>query len=102
VAYQTRVGIDSSLCHFEQPDSVEDCIKDTLKRMQMGVRFFIYDSIPRMKSKIPIKEIMNGDAFKKFGGNHARTMGNFFDCLLPYAAEYDCHFMMVNQIPRPH
>jgi RecA/RadA recombinase len=97
VSYQNRVGIDANLCHFEQPDSVEDCIKDTVRRMRLGVRFFIYDSIPRMKSKIPMDEILKGNAFKQFGGNHARTMGMFYDLLLPWAAEYDCHFMMVNQ-----
>lgn len=97
VSYQRRVGIDAALCHFEQPDSVEDCIKDTVRRMQMGIRFMIFDSIPRMKSKIPMAEILKGNAFKQFGGNHARTMGMFYDLLLPWAAEYDCHFMMVNQ-----
>jgi RecA/RadA recombinase len=97
VPFISRCGIDMDLCHFEQPDSVEDCIQDTLRRMKQGLRFFIYDSIPRMKSKIPMDEILKGKAFKSFGGNHAKTMGMFFDLLLPWAAEYDCHFMMVNQ-----
>jgi RecA/RadA recombinase len=97
VSFQSRVGIDPELGHCEQPSSVEECIKDTVRRMQMGIRFFIYDSIPRMKSKVSIDDILHDRAFKGFGANHARSMGMFFDLLLPWAAEYDCHFMMVNQ-----
>ena len=97
VPFITRVGVDPKLCHFEQPDSVEACIKDTIRRMRMGIRFMIYDSIPRMKSKVPMDDILKDKAFKGFGANHARSMGMFYDLLLPWAAEYDCHFMMVNQ-----
>jgi RecA/RadA recombinase len=97
VPFIQRVGVDPSLCHFEQPDSVESCIKDTIKRLRMGVRFFIYDSIPRMKSKVPMDDILKDKAWKGFGANHARSMGMFYDLLLPWLAEYDGHFMMVNQ-----
>jgi len=97
VPFIQRVGVDPRLCHFEQPDSVEACIQDVCRRMRQGIRFFIFDSIPRMKSKIPMDDILKGKAFKGFGANHARSMSMFFDLLLPWAAEYDCHFMMVNQ-----
>ena len=97
VPFITRVGVDPTLCHFEQPDSVEKCIQDVVKRMKMGVRQFIFDSIPRMKTKVSFDAIKSGEAFKQFGANHARTMAMFYDILLPWAAEYDCNFLMVNQ-----
>ena len=97
VPFISRVGVDPSLCHFEQPDSVEKCIQDVVKRMRMGIRQFIFDSIPRMKTKVSFDAIKSGEAFKQFGANHARTMAMFYDILLPWAAEYDCNFMMVNQ-----
>ena len=97
VPFISRVGVNPALCHFEQPDSVEECIKDVCRRMKQGIRFMIFDSIPRMKSKVPMDDILKDKAFKGFGANHARSMGMFFDLLLPWAAEYDCHFMMVNQ-----
>src|SRR5262249_31713514 len=97
VPFIARVGVDMELCHFEQPDSVEKCIQDVVKRMKMGVRQFIFDSIPRMKTKVSFDAIKSGEAFKQFGANHARTMAMFYDILLPWAAEYDCNFLMVNQ-----
>lgn len=97
VPFIARVGVDPDLCHFEQPDNVQKCVQDTVNQLLRGVRFFIYDSIPRMKTKVALQDIKNGNAFKEFGGNHARTMGNFFDILLPYFAEYNAHMLMVNQ-----
>ena len=98
VEFQKRIGINVDACHFEQPESVEECIQDTCRKMRdYGIRFFIFDSIPRMKSKVPMDKILKGEAFKQFGGNHARTMGMFYDLLLPWAAEYDANFTMVNQ-----
>ncbi len=79
-------------------NSVENCIKKTITLMKAGVKLFIFDSIPRMKSQIDEKEIMNGSAFKATYGGHAKSMNLFFDTLLPYAQQYDCVFIMVNQI----
>jgi hypothetical protein len=41
---------------------------------------------------------MNGKAMKATVGKHARDMQDFFDILLPYAAEYDAVFIMINQV----
>lgn len=96
--YLKRIGVDMNLCFFKQPDSVEECIKDSIRRMiDRGVRLFVYDSIPRMKSKVAEKDIMSGKAFKANFGKHAQTMSRFYDILLPYAAEYDCQLFMINQ-----
>ena len=97
VAYLERIGVDLDLCKFMQPDSVEDAIKETVKLTHDGVRFFVYDSIPRMKSMVPEKEIMNNKAFKANYGKHAQTMTKFFDLLLPYVNKVDGHIMMINQ-----
>ena len=79
-------------------NSVENCIKKTITLMKAGVKLFIFDSIPRMKSQIDEKEILSGQAFKASYGTHAKSMNMFFDVLLPYAQQYDCVFIMVNQI----
>ncbi len=98
--YLRKIGVDtsrSSLVVF-RPSSVEDAIKQTIILMKAGVKLFVYDSIPRMKSMVDEKEILNGAAFKATVGEHARGMQKFFDILLPYAIKYDCLFLMVNQI----
>ncbi len=99
VPYIKSIGVDTrpEMCFFKQPDSVEDCQQDVVRLLQAGTRFFIFDSIPRMKSKVDIKEILNGNAFKASYGTHAKSMSQFYDNLLPHCAEFNAHFMMVNQ-----
>jgi len=96
-SYLESIGIDTNFCSLKQPDSVIDCIQDTIIQMQKGVRLFVFDSIPRMKTKVPVEQILKGDFAKASYGNHAKSMVLFYDTLLPYAAEYDCTFIMVNQ-----
>jgi RecA/RadA recombinase len=95
--YLERIGVDLDMCKFMQPDDVWDSVKETLKLIEDGVRFFIYDSIPRMKSMVDRKDIMSGKAFKANYGKHAQTMTKFFDLLLPYINKVDGHIMMINQ-----
>ena len=78
--------------------SIEAAVQKSLLMMQAGVKLFVYDSVPRMKSMVDEKEIMNGGAFKSKIGSHARVMGDFFDLILPYAQRYNCTIIMVNQI----
>lgn len=79
-------------------NSIEAAIQKSIVLMKAGVKVFVYDSVPRMKSMVDEKEIMNGKAFKNTVGAHAKTMNMFFDILLPYAQHYDCVLIMVNQI----
>ena len=95
--YVRTLGIDESMLFLKRPDSIDQCAKDVLELMNNGVRLFTFDSIPRMKPKVSEKDIMSGDAFKMTVGKHAKAMQDFFDVLLPHAAEHDCWFMMVNQ-----
>jgi RecA/RadA recombinase len=98
--YLRKIGVDTSrgsLVVF-RPSSVEEAIKQTITLMKAGVKLFVFDSIPRMKSMVDEKEILNGAAFKASVGEHARGMQKFFDLTLPYAIKYDCLFLMVNQI----
>jgi len=81
-----------------RPDHLHTAIKDTILLMEGGCKVFMFDSIPRMKSKVERKEIMNGKAMKASVGRHARDMQDFFDILLPYAAEHDAVFLMINQV----
>lgn len=99
VPYLKAIGVDMrpDMCFLKQPDSVEDAQQDVIKLFQAGVRLFVFDSIPRMKSKIDIKDILNGNAFKASYATHAKVMANFYDNMLPHSAEFDAHFMMVNQ-----
>lgn len=98
--YLEALGVDISedMLSVRRPASIERCVQEALMLMKAGVRFFIFDSIPRMKNVYDEKEIMSGDAFKASVGKHARDMQSFFDAILPYAAKYDACLVMVNQI----
>lgn len=96
--YLAKLGIDTEMCFFKQPDCIESAIKDTMELMRdAGVRFFVYDSIPYMDSKVDYKDVKSGKAFKGNYGNHAKAMSRFFKMLRPYAIETDAHMLMVNQ-----
>lgn len=98
--YLRSVGVDTARTSLavRRPESMDDAIKQTIVFMKAGVKLFIYDSIPRMKSMVEEKDIMSGQAMKASVGEHARGMQKFFDILMPYAMKYDCLFLMVNQI----
>jgi RecA/RadA recombinase len=98
--YLRGVGVDTARTSLavRRPESMDDAIKQTIVFMKAGVKLFVYDSIPRMKSMVDEKDIMSGQAMKAQVGEHARGMQKFFDILMPYAMKYDCLFLMVNQI----
>ncbi len=100
ISYLKSMGVDTSegMLFFKQPDSVEDSQQDAIRLMLAGVRMFVFDSIPRMKSKVAVKDILSGAAFKADFATHARVMAKFYDNMLPHLAEFNGHFMMVNQI----
>ena len=92
------VDVSSDMLTVRRPESIERCVKESLMFMKAGVRFFIFDSIPRMKNAFDEKEIMSGEAFKASVGRHAKDLSMFFDAILPYAAKYDACLVMINQI----
>jgi RecA/RadA recombinase len=98
--YLRNLGLNTSREQLllMRPDNLHTAIKDTVLLMEAGCKVFMFDSIPRMKSKVERKEIMSGKAMKTSVGRHARDMQEFFDILLPYAAEYDAVFLMINQV----
>lgn len=91
------VNVAPNMCFLKQPDSLEDCQANVLDLLESGVRLFVFDSIPRMKSKVSAKDIRSGAAFKASYGTHAKAMSQFYDNMLPYAAEFNAHFIMINQ-----
>jgi RecA/RadA recombinase len=95
--YARVMGIDESMVFIKKPDSIEQSAKDVIDLMNAGCRFFVFDSIPRMKSKVDEKDIQSGAAFKATVGKHAKAIQDFYDVLLPHAAEHDCIFIMINQ-----
>lgn len=98
--YLRRNGVDTKrqrLAVFRE-NSIESCIAKTIEFMKIGVKLFVFDSIPRMKSRVDEKDIKSGDAFKGNYGSHAKSLNQFFDMLIPYAQQYDCTMIMVNQI----
>ncbi len=100
-AYLKHIGVDPDLAELYTPDSVQACCAKTLEHMKNGTRLFVFDSIPAMKEKYDEKEILKGakgNAFKANYAAHAKTMQRFFDVMIPYAKEYDCAFLMVNQV----
>jgi RecA/RadA recombinase len=102
-AYQKHTGQPAAIIGRDalvvfRGASVEAAVQKSILLMKAGVKVFVYDSVPRMKSMVDEKEIMTGAAFKATMGAHAKTMNQFFDILLPYAQRYDCAIIMVNQI----
>jgi RecA/RadA recombinase len=96
-AYLEKIGCDMEMIKFIQPDSMEDSVKETIRLLEQGCRFFIYDSIPWMNTMAEKKDIMSGKAFKASYGKHAQTMDKFFKTLHPYVKRHDGHMFMVNQ-----
>lgn len=96
-SYLEKIGVDMDLVRLIQPVSTEQAIKESLTLLDEGCRFFIYDSIPQMKSMVDKKDIMSGKAFRANYGKHAQTMTRFFDLLGPYMKQYDGHMLMINQ-----
>lgn len=95
--YLERIGANIDLVKLYQPDSTQDAVKETLRLLKQGCRFFIYDSIPDMQSIVDEKDIMSGKAFRANYGKHAQTMATFFRLIQPYVKKADGHIFMVNQ-----
>jgi RecA/RadA recombinase len=96
-AYLSKIGVNMDMVYFIQPSSIEDAIIETIKRLQEGCRFFVYDSIPHMESMVDVKEILNRKAFKGNYGNHAKGMARFYRLLHPHVIQNDGHMLMINQ-----
>jgi RecA/RadA recombinase len=96
-AYLKKIGVNMSMVYFIQPSSIEDAIIETIKLLQGGTRFFVYDSIPHMESMVDVKEILNRKAFKGNYGNHAKGMARFYRLLHPHVIQNDGHMLMINQ-----
>lgn len=93
------VNMNPDMLFYWEPDNLKSCIQTNIELMvEGGAKCLLFDSIPRMKSKVDIKDVRSGQAFKQTVGKHARDMQDFFDIILPYAAEYDATILMVNQI----
>lgn len=96
-AYLEKIGVDMDMVRLIQPNSTDKAIQETVRLLQEGCRYFVYDSIPSMKSMVDEKDIMSGKAMRGSYGKHAQTMTKFFDILCPYMKEYDGHMLMINQ-----
>jgi RecA/RadA recombinase len=96
-AYLERIGCDLDMVKLIQPISMEESVKETIRLIRQGCRFFIYDSIPCMNSMVEETDIMSGKVFKASYGKQAQVMGNFYRILRPYVQQADGHMFMVNQ-----
>ena len=96
-AYLRAIGVDEDQAHVETPLTIEEGIKKTVDFIGQGVRFFIFDSIPRMQPDVKDEDIKSGKAFKSSVGRHARAMADFYRILLPKIRKVDGAFWMVNQ-----
>lgn len=95
--YIRAMGIDEDMLYVDRPDSWEASVQKAIDLMNQGVRLFVFDSIPRMRSKVALEDIQSGAAFKVQPGTHARGMQMFYDLILPYIAGVDGTLIMVNQ-----
>lgn len=96
--YLNRIGIPKNMCEVFMPLGIAEASARMLEQLKSGIRFFVLDSIPRMKNRVPEDEIMKGTAFGKTQpGQHAKAMTEFWDTMLDYFAEYDATVVAVNQ-----
>jgi RecA/RadA recombinase len=95
--YLRAMGFDEDMAFIDRPDSWEDGLQKAIDLMSQGVRFFVFDSIPRMRSKVALADIKSGKAFSVQPGTHARAIQQFYDLILPYIAGVDGTLIMVNQ-----
>jgi RecA/RadA recombinase len=96
-SYLAKIGCDMDMVTLRQPTCMEEAVIGTLDLIKEGCRFFIYDSIPWINTKVEEKDIRSKKAFKASYGKHAQVMDKFFKTLLPYVREANGHMMMVNQ-----
>jgi RecA/RadA recombinase len=96
--YLTLLGIDMTFCHLMRPASVQTAVWEHVRLMdELGVRFFINDSIPFMDAKVEKKDIKSGKFAKANYGGNAKSMALFYKTLRPYLQEFDATLFMVNQ-----
>lgn len=95
--YLRAMGCNENMMYIDRPDSWETSVQKAIDLMHQGVRLFVFDSIPRMRSKVAWEEIKSGKAFKVQPGTHARGMQQFYDLMLPYIAGVDGTLIMINQ-----
>jgi len=96
--YANDIGLNEKMLFVKKPDSVEDSVQIAVGLMKYsGVRVFMFDSIPRMRSMVTEEDIASKAAFKVQPAVHARGIQQFYDIILPYIAKYDGTLIMVNQ-----
>jgi len=95
--YLRNMGCDQGMMFIDRPDGWEQSVQRAIDFMNQGVRLFVFDSISRMRSKVDLDLIKNGDAFKVQPGTHARAIQQFYDIILPYIAGVDGTLIVVNQ-----
>ncbi|VVB50762.1 Protein RecA [uncultured archaeon] len=96
--YLTKIGIPKDMCEVFMPLGIAQASKRMLEQLKAGVRFFVLDSIQRMKNRVDEKEILSGAVYKDTQpGQHAKQMTRFWDTMLDYFAEYDATVIAVNQ-----
>lgn len=96
--YLTKIGVQEQFANLHYPTGIPEASANIIKALKQGVRFFICDSIPRMKNTIPEEDILDGSFFKdNQPGQHAKAMTKFFDAVLNHLAEYDATLVMINQ-----
>ena len=80
------------------PLGIAEASRRMLEQLKSGIRFFVLDSIPRMKNRVDEGDILSGKVFKEDRpGVHAKQMTRFWDTMLDYFAEYDATVIAVNQ-----
>jgi RecA/RadA recombinase len=95
--YLRAMGCNEDMMVVDRPDSWEVSVQKAIDLMHQGVRLFVFDSIPRMRSKVDYEAIKSGAAFNVQPGTHARAIQQFYDLILPYIAGVDGTLIMINQ-----
>jgi RecA/RadA recombinase len=95
--YLKAMGADMDMLLVDRPVCYEQAVQRAIDFMAQGVRLFVFDSIPRMRSKVNYDDIKSGKAFQQQPGTHSRDIQTFYNTILPYIQEADGTMIMVNQ-----
>lgn len=99
-AYSIGLSRNPNLTVFNQPSSVRESVRDTMKMLETdSCRCFIFDSISMMFPDIDLDAFMSGkrEVDEKTVGEHARFMMDFFRTITPLAAKKNALLLFINQ-----
>ena len=98
-AYLQSCGMDIRPGHLilRRPDSAESALPVIMELLEAGCRYFIFDSVAKIRSMVDPKLLKKGKGLSNQPGQHAKTFAEFVDAIGPHMARYNAAQVFVNQ-----